>query len=241
MRNGFFLIFLDAIAIVSPYPCQWMGQFCTTPPNISSGGILVEWPLKIPKLVWSIPTVIVLIPDQPSYFCTKNKSGLAILAMLYTDISKRETLCGFVNLQSRWDLLWLWNLLPTAAFSPSPPSQPGSPARGEITSLSAKQDGKSEEKPQGKSFLFSAKQEGKRSLGETRDFSFSKNKNSSCFSGFFGLLPVLPPPLSPLQLKMSSHFFYRVTSLLSILVTFCIFCDLWRWQKLSPFSKKYAW
>ena len=44
-------------------------QFCTTPPNILSGGILVGWPFKIVILVGSIPTVAIPNPDQqPSRF-----------------------------------------------------------------------------------------------------------------------------------------------------------------------------
>ena len=58
-------------------------QFCTTPPNILSGGILVGWPFKNSILVGSIPTVSVPNPDQPPlviflnqyFFSTKKESG----------------------------------------------------------------------------------------------------------------------------------------------------------------------
>ena len=63
-------------SIILATPSTWhyfvmffFGQFFTTPPHISPGGILVGWPFKIPKLVGSIPTVAIPIPDQPpSYF-----------------------------------------------------------------------------------------------------------------------------------------------------------------------------
>ena len=41
------------------------GQFCTTPPNILSGGILVGWTFKIPILVGWIPTGTIPNPDHP--------------------------------------------------------------------------------------------------------------------------------------------------------------------------------
>ena len=78
-------------------------QFCTTPPNISSVGILVGWPFKTSNVLGSIPTVAVPNPVHPPLlifltwliFCTKNKwtftSKIYVLGFCWDDDWKSES------------------------------------------------------------------------------------------------------------------------------------------------------
>ena len=80
----------------------WIGQFCTTPPNILSGGILVGWPFKNSILVGSIPTVSIPNPDQPPLviflnqfiFSTKKETGWSSLRYLKNS-DKSESVVGW--------------------------------------------------------------------------------------------------------------------------------------------------
>ena len=82
---------------------RYFGQFCTTPPNISSVGILLGWPLKTSNVLGSIPTVAVPNPVHPPLlifltwliFCTKNKwtftSKIYVLGFCWDDDWKSES------------------------------------------------------------------------------------------------------------------------------------------------------
>ena len=88
------------LAIFGPKICFW--QFCTTPPNILSGGILVGWPFKNSILVGSIPTVSIPNPDQPPlviflnqfFFSTKKETGWSSLRYLKNS-DKSESVVGW--------------------------------------------------------------------------------------------------------------------------------------------------
>ena len=72
-------------------------QFCTTPPNILSVGILLGWPFKTSNVLGSIPTVAIPNPGQPPLaifltpfiFSTKNKcsftSKIYVLGFCWDD------------------------------------------------------------------------------------------------------------------------------------------------------------
>ena len=73
------------------------GQFCTTPPNLLSVGILLGWPFKTSNVLGSIPTVAIQNPGQPPLpifltpfiFSTKNKcsftSKIYVLGFCWDD------------------------------------------------------------------------------------------------------------------------------------------------------------